>query len=102
VVVCVIIYGQQLSFTKIMDINILVQRLQHGESFQAYNCHGEPYQVNHPPSHLSINAAKVIVALNAQVEQLSTSMLSIQNQLNELSDEYESFKKNQTTSTTSP
>lgn len=84
-----------------MDINILVQRLQHGESFQVQNSEGESYQVNRPPSQLSINAAKAIITLHGQVEQLSTSMLSLQNQLNELSNEYESFKKNQTTSTTS-
>jgi hypothetical protein len=85
-----------------MDINILVQRLQHGESFQAQNSEGESYQVNRPPSQLSINAAKVIVALDQQVKQLNASILNIQNQLNDLSNEYESFKKNQTTSTTSP
>ena len=84
-----------------MDINILVQRLQHGESFAVQNDEGDTHQLNRPPSSLSINAAKAIIALDQQVQQLSASLLSVQNQLNELSNEYESFKKNNTVTKTS-
>jgi hypothetical protein len=75
-----------------MDINILVQRLKHGESFAAQNSEGKPYQVNRPPSQLSINAAKVIIALDQQVQQLNTALLNVQNQLNQLLEEYEQIK----------
>lgn len=95
-------YSHLSNFTEIMDINILVQRLQHGESFAVQNAEGETHQVNRPPSSLSINAAKVIIALDQQLKQLNAALLSVQNQLNELSNEYESFKKNQTASPTSP
>jgi hypothetical protein len=84
-----------------MDINILVQRLQHGESFAAQNADGEPYQVNRPPSSLSINAAKVIIALDQQVKQLNDALLNVQAQLNQLSSEYESFRTNNPTAKTS-
>lgn len=79
-----------------MDINILVQRLQHGESFALQNSEGETYQVNRPPSALSVNAAKAIIALDAQVQQLSAALLNVQSQLNQLSQEYESFRTNNT------
>lgn len=84
-----------------MDINILVQRLQHGESFAAQNSEGDSYQINRPPSSLSVNAARAIIALNAQVEQLSAALLNVQNQLNQLSSEYELIRNNSTSTATS-
>ena len=99
--VCVIISSQQLNFTEIMDINILVQRLQHGDSFVAQNSEGTSYQVNRPPSSLSISAARAIITLNTQVEQLSNTLVNIQNQLNQLSSEYELIRNNSTNTATS-
>lgn len=84
-----------------MDINILVQRLQHGESFAAQNSEGDFYQINRPPSSLSVNAARAIIALNTQVEQLSAALLNVQNQLNQLSSEYELIRNNSTSTATS-
>ena len=84
-----------------MDINILVQRLQHGERFAAQNSEGDSYQINRPPSSLSVNAARAIIALNAQVEQLSAALLNVQNQLNQLSSEYELIRNNSTSTATS-
>ena len=83
-----------------MDINILVQRLQHGESFTVQNDELH-YQVNRPPSSLSINAAKVIIALDKQVQQLNEALLNVQKQLAELSNEYESLRTNNPAPTTS-
>ena len=84
-----------------MDINILVQRLQHGESFAAQNSEGNSYQVNRPPSSLSINAARAIIALNSQVEQLGAALANVQNQLNQLSNEHELLRNNSITAATS-
>ena len=76
-----------------MDINLLVQRLQHGESFMVQNDELH-YQVNRPPSSLSINAAKAIIALDGQVKQLSAALQNVQAQLNQLFDEHESLRTN--------
>lgn len=95
-----IIIGQLLNFIEIMDVNILVQRLQHGESFMVQNSEGETYQINRPPTSLSVNAAKVILALDGQVQQLNAALLNMQGQLNQLLGEYEQIK-NRTTSTDS-
>jgi len=84
-----------------MDINLLVQRLQHGESFAVQNDMGETHQLNRPPSALSIAAAKAIIALSQQLEQTNAALLSVQNQLNELSHEYESFRTNNPTASSS-
>lgn len=84
-----------------MDVNLLVQRLQNGESFMVQNADGESHQLNRPPTSLSINAAKVIVALDGQVQQLNAALLNVQAQLNQITNEYESFRTNNTTAKSS-
>lgn len=66
-----------------MDINILVQQLQHGTSYLALNAEGEQYQVNRPPTSLSLQAARTLVALCQQLEQSNTVITNLQRQLNE-------------------
>ena len=76
-----------------MDINLLVRRLQHGESYTVINDTGDNYQVNNPPTNLSIKAAEVIQKLHMQLEQTNAAMLSLQRQLNELANQYELLQK---------
>jgi len=83
-----------------MDINLLVQRLQHGESFMVQNDIGDAHQVNRPPTSLSVNAAKTIVALAQQLEQTNAALLNVQAQLNQLSGEYEQIKNQHTDTST--
>jgi len=66
-----------------MDINILVQQLQHGSSYIAVNAQGEQYQVNTPPTSLSLQAARTLVALCQQLEQSNTVIGNLQRQLND-------------------
>lgn len=77
-----------------MDINLLVQRLQHGESYVVHNSQGEPYQENRPPTQLHIKAAQTIIALDTQLKQLNAALLNVQAQLNQLTHEYESSRTN--------
>jgi hypothetical protein len=76
-----------------MDINILVQRLQHGEVYTVHNDIGEPYQETRPPTALSIQAARTIVALATQTQQSNEVILNLQRQLNELAEQYELLQK---------
>ncbi len=83
-----------------MDINWLVQRLQHGDSYTVQDGDNDPYQVNTPPTHLTIKAASVIVALSNQLQQSNAAMLNLQRQQEELLKEYETLRN--TGSATTP
>ena len=72
-----------------MDFNILVQCLQHGESYTVHNAEGQPYQETRPPTALTIRAARAIVALANQTQQSNEIILNFQRQLNELTEQYE-------------
>lgn len=80
-------------FTKIMDTNILVQRLQHGESYVVHNALGEPYQESRPPTQLNIKAAQAIIQLNAQLQQAVEVINNLQRQLTELAQQHELLQK---------
>jgi hypothetical protein len=75
-----------------MDINWLVQRLKHGDSYTVQDGDNDPYQVHTPPTHLTIKAADAIVALHSQLQQSNEAMLNIQRQLEELLQQYEAFR----------
>lgn len=76
-----------------MDINLLVQRLQHGESYTVHNADGEPYQENRPPNTLSIKAAQVIAQQSQQLQQAGEIINNLQRQLNELAEQHELLQK---------
>lgn len=84
-----------------MDINLLVQRLRHGDAYTVQDGDNDPYQVTRPPNHLMIKAADVIVHLDNVLKQSNESMLNLQRQLNELSEQYETLRTQYTTSTSS-
>ena len=84
-----------------MDINLLVQRLKHGESYIINDGITDPYQVNRPPTALSIKAADVIEQLNAHINSVSETNLNLQRQLNDLMEEHELFRQANATTTTS-
>jgi hypothetical protein len=75
-----------------MDINWLVQRLQHGDSYTVQDGDNDPYQVNTPPTHLTIKAANVIIALSNQLQQTNEAMLNLQRQQEELLKQYETLR----------
>lgn len=76
-----------------MDINILVQRLQHGESYVVHNALGEPYQENRPPTQLHIKAAQAIIQMDAQLKQAAEIIQNLQRQLTELAQQHELLQK---------
>lgn len=76
-----------------MDINLLVQRLQHGESYTLYNEAGDPYQENRPPTSLSIKAAQAILQQSQQLQQAVEIINNLQRQLNELAEQHELLQK---------
>lgn len=84
-----------------MDINLLVQRLKHGESYIAQNGDNGPYQVNCPPNSLMIKAANVIEQLSTHLQQQNQAVTNLQRQLNELSEQYETLRTIHTTTTSS-
>lgn len=75
-----------------MDINLLVQRLQHGDSYTVQDGDNDPYQVSNPPNHLMIKAARVIVHLHQQLEQTAVTNSNLQRQLDELAQQYETLR----------
>ena len=75
-----------------MDINSLVQRLKHGDSYTVQDGENDPYQVNTPPTHLTIKAANVIIALSNQLQQTNEAMISLQRQQEELLTQYETLR----------
>jgi hypothetical protein len=84
-----------------MDINLLVQRLKHGDSYTVQDGDNDPYQVNTPPTHLTIKAADVIIRLHNQIEQSNAGMLNLQRQLTELAQAYETLRNSSLTPTPS-
>lgn len=82
-----------------MDINLLIQRLRHGDSYVVQDGDGDPYQVNNPPNHLMIKAADVIVQLHNQVQQSSEVVFNTQRQLHEITQQYETLRNSSTTPT---
>jgi CII-binding regulator of phage lambda lysogenization HflD len=84
-----------------MDINLLVQRLKHGDSYMVQDGDNDPYQVNNPPNHLMIKAANVILHLDQQLQHSSAVVNNLQNQLTELAQQYETLRTNNTATTSS-
>lgn len=84
-----------------MDINLLVQRLQHGDIYMQQEGDSEPVQINRPPNHLMIKAASVILHQDTVLKQNHEAMFRLQNQLNELAQQYETLRNQYTTTTSS-
>lgn len=84
-----------------MDINLLVQRLRHGDTYTVQDGDNDPVQVNRPPNHLMIKAADVILHQDNILKQNHEAMFRLQNQLNELAQQYETLRNSSTTATPS-
>ena len=84
-----------------MDINLLVQRLRHGDSYMVQDKDNTSYQVNNPPNHLMIKAANVILHQDSVLKQNHEVIFNLQRQLNELAEQYETLRTQCTTSTSS-
>ena len=84
-----------------MDINWLVQRLKNGESHIINDGINDPYQVNTPPTSLSIKAAQVIERLHEHINSVSETNLNLQRQLNTLLEEHELLRQVNPPATTS-
>lgn len=80
-----------------MDINLLVQRLRHGDSYTVQDGDNDPYQVNNPPNSLMIKAANVIVHLDHELKQVVEISNNLQRQLNELAQQYEAIRNSSST-----
>lgn len=75
-----------------MDINLLVQRLRHGDTYTVQDGDNDPYQVNRPPNNLMIKAADVILQQDNLLKQNNQALISLQQQLNELAQQYETLR----------
>jgi predicted membrane chloride channel (bestrophin family) len=84
-----------------MDINLLVQRLRHGDNYMVQTDSGEPAQVNRPPNSLMIKAAEVIALQSAQLQQNAEVVSNLQRQLDELNHQYQTLRDLSTTPTPS-
>ena len=84
-----------------MDINLLVQRLRHGDTYTMQDGDNDPYQVNRPPNHLMIKAADVILHQDMILKQNHEAMFNLQRQLNELTQQYETLRNSSTAATSS-
>ena len=84
-----------------MDINLLVQRLRHGDTYTVQDGDNDPYQVNRPPNHLMIKAADVILHQDMILKQNHEAMFRLQQQLNELTPQYETLRNSSTAATSS-
>lgn len=84
-----------------MDINLLIQRLRHGDSYTVQDGDNDPYQVNRPPNSLMLKAADVILQLSHAVQQANEVGNNLQRQLNELSQQYETLRNSSSTTTSS-
>ena len=84
-----------------MDINLLIQRLRHGDSYVVQDADGDPYQVNNPPNHLMIKAAELIIRQSNQIQQNAEVINNLQRQLNELNQQYEALRDSSATTTPS-
>ena len=76
-----------------MDINWLVQRLKHGEIYNAQNTEGDTYQVTRPPTSISIKAAEVIQRLSDQLQQNAETTQNLMRQIQDVNAELEFFYK---------
>ena len=90
-----------INFTINMDINWLIQRLKHGDSYTVQDGDNDPYQVVRPPNNLMIKAADVIVQLSQAVQQAHEVSNNLQNQLNELTQQYEALRNSSSATTPS-
>lgn len=84
-----------------MDTNLLVQRLRHGDSYIVQDGDNDPYQVNRPPNHLMIKAADVIVHQDVVLKQNHETIFMLQQQLNELTQQYETLRNSSAVTTPS-
>lgn len=84
-----------------MDVNLLLQRLRHGDSYMVQDADGDPYQVNNPPNHLMIKAAEFIMRQSNQLQQNAEVINNLQRQLNELNQQYEALRNSSTPTTPS-
>lgn len=84
-----------------MDINLLIQRLRHGDSYTVQDGDNDPYQVNNPPNHLMLKAANVIIQLDQQLQQTAGVINNLQYQLNDLAQQYETLRNSSTAPTSS-
>lgn len=84
-----------------MDINLLVQRLQHGDSYVVQDGDGDPYQVNNPPNRLMIKAADFIIQLSNQLQLNVEVINNLQRQLDELNQQYETLRNSSSPTTSS-
>ena len=84
-----------------MDINLLVQRLRHGDSYMVQDGDNDPYQVNNPPNHLMLKAANVIMQQDGVLKQNHEVIFNLQRQLNDLAQQYETLRNSGTTPTSS-
>lgn len=75
-----------------MDINLLVQRLRHGDSYIVQDGDNDPYQVNNPPNRLMIKAADVIEQLSHAVQQSHQVTNNLQRQLDEITQQYQTLR----------
>lgn len=80
-----------------MDINWLLQRLRHGDSYIVQDGDNDPYQVNRPPNSLMIKAAEVITQQNNQLAQANQAMSNLQRQLDEIYAAYQALRDSNTT-----
>ena len=88
-------------YRKNMDINLLVQRLRHGDSYVVQDGDNDPYQVNRPPNTLMIKAAEVIVQQSNQIQQSAEVISNLQRQLDELNHQYQTLRDSSITPTPS-
>jgi len=84
-----------------MDINLLVQRLRHGDSYMVQDGDNDPYQVNNPPNHIMIKAANVILHQDNMLKQNHEIIFNLQRQLDELTQQYEALRNFSSTTTPS-
>lgn len=84
-----------------MDVNLLIQRLRHGDSYIVQDGDNDPYQVNNPPNHIMIKGAEAIMQLSNQLQQSNEVILNLQRQLNELNQQYETLRNSGSPTTSS-
>lgn len=64
-----------------MDINLLVNRLMHGETYTVNSGDDSSYQVTNPPTHLSMTAARLLVKQNEMLEQQAHTINNLMYQI---------------------
>jgi len=84
-----------------MDINLLVQRLRHGDSYVVQDGDNDPFQVNRPPNSLMIKAADVIVRQDVDMKNAIGIINNLERQLDELNHQYQTLRDSSTPTTPS-